>query len=117
MKPNPAPWEYETVQQREDRSAYGVVRDADGKILFDTINADVAEIHEEYDEGGGVHRWDEVARVNLTLAAAAPAMLAALKLWDEGFTDGEEFTPEQLLAWMNKNRKAARDAIALAQPK
>lgn len=41
-------------------------------------------------------------------------LLAACRLWDEGFTEGEQFTPEQLLEWMNKNRRAARAAIAKA---
>ena len=71
------PWEYENVHQRPERSAYGVVKDAKGKVLFDTINADVAEIHTEHDGEGGVHRWCEEARQNLTLAAAAPELLAA----------------------------------------
>ncbi len=76
----PEPWEYENVSQAHDRSAYGVVKDADGKVLFDTLNSDVAVIHEEFDgEDGTVYRWDEAARTNLTLAAAAPDLLAACK--------------------------------------
>lgn len=78
MKPNPAPWEYENVERPHDSDAYGVVKDANGKILFDTLNSDVAEIYTEEDEGC-FNRWDEQAQVNLTLAAAAPKMLAACK--------------------------------------
>jgi len=48
------------------------------------------------------------------LMAAAPELLAACQLWDQGFVDGEEFDIPQLLAWINKNRKAAREAIAKA---
>jgi hypothetical protein len=44
------------------------------------------------------------------------ALMAACKLWDEGFTEGEQFDPEQFLAWVNKNRAAARAALALATP-
>lgn len=110
-KHNPEPWEYENVQRPEDRDAYGVVKDANGKILFDTINSDVAEIHTEHDEGS-VYRWDEQARVNLTLAAAAPALLAACELWDKGFVEGEQFDEAQFLKWVNDNRRAARAVIA-----
>ncbi len=72
----PGPWYYENVEDREDRSAHGVVKDDKDRILFDTLNSDVATINTEYDEGS-VYRWDEQARLNLTLAAAAPDLLAA----------------------------------------
>jgi hypothetical protein len=52
---------------------------------------------------------------NARLIAACPDLLAACKLWDQGFTDGEEFTEAQLLAWMNANRRAARAAVAKAE--
>lgn len=69
------PWTCETVQVREDGSAYAVVKDAKGRVLFDTLNSDVAEIHTEHGEDGAT-RWDETGRVNLTLAASAPGLLA-----------------------------------------
>ena len=50
----------------------------------------------------------------LRLFAGAAELLAACKLWDDGFSEGEEFTPEQFLNWVNKNRRAARAAIAKA---
>lgn len=109
-KHNPSPWAYENVELAREQSAYGVVKDADGKVLFDSLNSDVAEIHE--DEG---YRWDETGKRHLTLAAAAPDLLAACELWDKGFADGEEFTPEQLLKWLNDNRRVARAAIAKAK--
>lgn len=77
--PNPAPWTYENVEDRADKSAHGVVKDADGKILFDTLNADAAEIMREDDGEGNVAFYDLRAEANLTLAAAAPALLAACK--------------------------------------
>ena len=49
------------------------------------------------------------------LIAAAPDLLAACELWGKGFAEGEEFTPDQLLKWMNDNRRAARAAIARAK--
>lgn len=58
---------------------------------------------------------DAVTTADAALIAAAPDLLIACELWDQGFTDGEEFTPEQLLAWVNKNRAAARAAIAKAK--
>lgn len=77
-KHTPGPWEYENVHDCPERNAYAVVKDANGKILFDTLNSDVAEIHTEHDEGS-VYRWDETGRRNLTLAAASPELLAACK--------------------------------------
>lgn len=52
---------------------------------------------------------------NAALIAAAPDLLAACELWDQGFTEGDDFTPEQFLAWVNKNRRAARAAIQKAK--
>lgn len=49
------------------------------------------------------------------LLAAAPDLLAACELWDQGFVEGEEFDAAQFLAWVNKNRRAARAAIAKAK--
>jgi len=88
LKHNPAPWEYEDVQLRPEQSAYGVVKDANGKILFDSLNSDVAEIHEEES-----HRWDETGRRNLNLAARAPDLLAAAKAVLDGWygTKGEVY--------------------------
>ncbi|AMV24635.1 hypothetical protein VT84_09580 [Gemmata sp. SH-PL17] len=77
-KHNPAPWERETVQNRSEQTAYEVVKDANGKILFDTLNSDVAEIHTEHDEDGAI-RWDETGRINLALAAVAPDLLSLLE--------------------------------------
>lgn len=75
-KLNPAPWNYENVSDCRERTAHGVVKDANGRILFDTINADVAEIMTEHDEG--TTYYDLQAEKNLTLAAAAPDLLREL---------------------------------------
>jgi hypothetical protein len=57
---------------------------------------------------------EEEAERRARLIAAAPELLAACKIWDEGFVDGEEFTDEQFLKWVNDNRRVARAAIAKA---
>jgi hypothetical protein len=54
-------------------------------------------------------------RANAALVAAAPELLAACELWDQGFTNGEEFDEAQFLKWVNDNRRAARAAIAKAK--
>jgi hypothetical protein len=92
--------------------------------VADALGNDVAEMHHVHQrdyQGSfrGDHKaadaYDAIGLANARLIAAAPELLAACKLWDEGFTEGEQFTPEQLLEWMNKNRRAARAAIAKAE--
>jgi hypothetical protein len=48
--------------------------------------------------------------------AANEKLLAACELWDKGFVEGEQFTPEQFRVWVNNNRRAAREAIAATKP-
>lgn len=48
------------------------------------------------------------------LFAAAPELAAACEAWDKGFVDGEDFDADQFLAWVNRNRRAARAALAKA---
>ncbi len=105
---NPAPWTCETVQSRENRDAYAVVKDANGKILFDTLNSDVAEIHEERDEGS-VTRWDETGCINLSLAAAAPDLLAACEA-------ALAACQENIAMWAYKNEPALLKAIDILRP-
>lgn len=57
----------------------------------------------------------EEQAANARLIAAAPDLLDACELWDQGFIDGEEFDADQFLAWVNRNRAAARAAIAKAR--
>lgn len=66
---------------------------------------------------GREHHADWFQRVNhpdAMLIEAAPDLLAACQLWDQGFVDGDQFDAEQFLAWVDKNRAAARAAIAKA---
>ena len=57
---------------------------------------------------------DSVTVEDAALIKAAPKLLAACQAWDEGFTDGEQFTPEQFRVWVNERRRLAREAIAAA---
>lgn len=98
----PGPW------VRADHDPYTIEREG----------APVCVVH----EAGDFPCWDgpegaleAECEANARLIAAAPDLLAACELWDQGFVDGEEFTPEQLLAWLNANRRAARAAIAKAK--
>lgn len=109
-KHTPGPWATESVNSE---ALHDII--ADYQVPGDGFPTLLAMVFSD-DEGDGPISCDE-ASANARLIAAAPDLLAACKLWDEGFIDGEEFTPEQLLAWMNKNRKAARDAIAKAEGK
>jgi hypothetical protein len=122
VKHNPAPWEYEDVPLREERSAYGVVKDADGKILFDSLNSDVAEIHEEGDEEG-FSRWDAAARRNLGLAALAPKLVAAAKRVLDGWYDtkgevyGEDVRAlEEVVAEANGGKSYYAERLRSLQP-
>lgn len=104
------------------RGPWSVVDDMPPPGYLPGINGDSDEVVivyygniEDPDDDAGVHgRSADEARANARLIAAAPTMLSALQLWDQGFKDGEEFTQEQFMKWLNANRKAARDAIALA---
>lgn len=57
----------------------------------------------------------EESAANANLIAAAPDLLAACKLWDQGFVEGEQFNEAKFLKWVNDNRRAARAAIAKAE--
>lgn len=81
-KPSPSPWAYENVSDCHEKMGYGVVRDANGKLIFDSLNSDVAEIWREDDENDGipfVTFYDLQGEADLRLASAAPDLLAACK--------------------------------------
>lgn len=58
---------------------------------------------------------DSIWVVHCQMHAAAERLLAACELWDQGFTEGDQFTPEQFIVLVNSNRHAAREAIAAAK--
>ena len=85
------PWECDTTH---NEGSYGAGEDVyegfksytilseDGKVLFDSLNSDAIEVHEEYDEDGAT-AWDEIARRNAELIVAMrnalPALLARIE--------------------------------------
>jgi hypothetical protein len=75
----PEPWSIEPMKSDDGYNDFCVM-DAEGRSLFDSLNADyrVKCIHTEYNEDGA-NQWDEPSRVNLTLAAAAPELLAHVR--------------------------------------
>lgn len=72
----------------------------------------VASVYFDEDNDGPISMHE--ASANARLIAASPDLLAACKLWDQGFVDGEDFTEAQFVKWVNDNRRAARAAIAKA---
>lgn len=86
-KPSPGPWDVDMI---DNYGTYGdgpdchsgfksyAVYDANGKVLFDSLNAEVAEIEVEYDDMGA-YVWDRVSEANLMLAGASHDMLTALE--------------------------------------
>lgn len=88
IKHTPGPWECDTVQNDGEYGDGGPdtsvgfksyqVTDSRGRVLFDTLNSDAAEIHDESDEDGH-YAWDAIGERNLILAAAAPELLEALR--------------------------------------
>lgn len=99
-KPSPGPWEVDTI---DNDGTYGdgpdchsgfksyAVYDANGKVLFDSLNAEVAEIDIEYDDMGA-YVWDRVSEANLTLAGASHGMLTALETVLARAVRGEKLT-------------------------
>jgi hypothetical protein len=92
-------------------TTYAVV-DSEGRPLFDALNRDgrVSCVHEEgYDDedGGRVFAWDELARADMTLAAASPKLYEALA----------EFVPELQSGKLTEAERIemARTALASAR--
>lgn len=94
----PGPWNVDSTRNEGDygdggpdpRSGFDsfVVVDEQGRSLFDSLNSSAIEVHEEAGEDD-LYAFDAVGKANLTLAAAAPELLTALKalrmvaVWDE----------------------------------
>jgi hypothetical protein len=111
-KATPGPWEADTIGNEGE---YGsgpdthsgfkspVMLDPSGKALFDAVNGDLIEVHEEYDEDG-CYAWDEPGRCNFALIAALrnnlPAIIAALRAEQAlAERDAEIVRLRELLEW------------------
>lgn len=70
MRLSPAPWECENVSQCSERSGYAKVTNEAGKVLFDTLNSDVAEIYTEHETDGTTYS-DLQGKADLSFAALA----------------------------------------------
>ena len=79
---SPGPWKAtsEVNEGTYGPEKYYQVRDANGKIVCDTVNSEVAVIHEISDEDGGVHRWDDQGRINTNLIASVHDLLEACEM-------------------------------------
>lgn len=83
----PGPWDYDTEKNDGEYGHFGPDSKAGFKsyaihctagTLFDTLNSDMAEIHEEWDEDS-FYAWDDVGRRNAEYVAAAnPKTILAL---------------------------------------
>lgn len=102
----------ETVQLNidGDNLIYEVAGDAERGNPLDIVT--VAEGYTSETVDGVRFKAKAVAKRMMVAWNCHAELVAACKLWDEGFKDGEEFTEAQLLEWMNKNRAAARAALA-----
>lgn len=82
----PTPWEVDTIQSEGEygngpftHSGFSVsaIYDAQGRVIFDALNSDVIEVHEDYgDEDGFVSAYDA------TSAANAAAIVHRMNNWD-----------------------------------
>lgn len=84
MPHSPTPYEAISEKDADDRRLYFTVVDANGKVIVDTLNSEVAVIEEDSDEDG-VHRWDEQGRQDTEFIAKAcnvhADLVAACEAW------------------------------------
>lgn len=125
IKHTPGPWEIDTIDNEGEYGDGGpdtstgfksyAVYDAKGRVLFDTLNSDAAEIHDEgYDLDH--HAWDEVGKRNLTLAHASPDMALILELLAAEADAGTAMIPSALrltidAALIKAGRKKAPEKV------
>lgn len=107
---NPANLDEILLNISGDELIYEVAGDAERGNPLDIVT--VAEGFTSETVDGVRFEAETVAKRMLVAWNCHAELAAAAKLWDEGFTDGEEFDEQQFLAWVNKNRSAARAAIA-----
>lgn len=80
----PRPWEADTEKTDEGYKTY-VMLAPDGSRLFDALNSSATLVQYDYSDDGG-SEWDETARCNFALIAAAvtalPDLLRRVRLGD-----------------------------------
>lgn len=57
-------------------------------------------------------RVNELTELFYQVKAERDALIRACQSWDEGFVDGEQFTPDQFRIWVNDRRRMVREALA-----
>lgn len=67
MSPSTGPWTVESRKGDRGDPDYYVVLDANGRVIMDTLNSEVALIDDEYGPNGSHYQWDEQGRVNCEL--------------------------------------------------
>jgi hypothetical protein len=117
-KHTPGPWH---VDSTHNEGEYGsgpdthsgfksfVVFDDDGRSLFDSTNSEATEVAEAFDEDS-FHAWDAVGLANLTLAAAAPELLAGLRSMLDWLDDGNRVLSDACAADVASARAAITKA-------
>lgn len=66
MSHTPTPWIAATAPTDEGVDYFQLCT-ADGRVIADTFNSEIAEIHTEYDEGR--YEWDEQGRQDMEFVA------------------------------------------------
>jgi hypothetical protein len=119
----PTPWVRDLVQ---DGEFTGLGDNPPGYAGEMVESNDIVSIDPDTGEADWVascssgHNADFICRVvnaHDGLLAAQKVLKEACELWDKGFVDGEQFEHDQFIAWVNNNRRAAREAIAAVEGK
>lgn len=115
MKHTQVPWLFRRMESA-GRVGFALLSVETGAVVHKEEGPNHAWEGENF-EGVRYHRSPAEMEADARLFFAAPDLLAACELWDQGFAEGEDFSPEQFLAWVNANRAAARAAIERARGK
>jgi hypothetical protein len=115
MRPSKGPWTAEYVKGNAEETYYRVV-DANGRVIFDSLNSEAAEIACETDEEHSEYR-DVQGEADLTLASAALELLEALEETTACLVETvlDKVHIEDFDSETNETVKRARAAIAKAK--
>jgi hypothetical protein len=104
---SPTPWDVES--RCNDGVDYYLILDANGNVIADTLNSEAAVIHEDFDDEGGLRRWDEQGRVDMTLMAASPDLYSLAKYAATCRKDNTKEWMRGLVEMLNKVCRAMKD--------